>query len=70
MSASLPLSDAVGDPVTAGELVRRFNAPDGIAHTMAGMNADQVISDAAQHTRKELIHRFSMHGPCVLQRLR
>jgi uncharacterized protein (TIGR03083 family) len=70
MSALLPLLDAVGEPVTAGELVRRFNAPDGVAHTMAETVAVQVVSDAAQLTRKELVDRFSVHGPRALQRLR
>jgi uncharacterized protein (TIGR03083 family) len=70
MSAPLPSSDAMGDPVTAGELLRRFNAPEGVAHTMAETIADQVVSDAAEHTRRELIDRFSVHGPRALQRLR
>ena len=70
MSALLPLSDAVGDPVTAAELVRRFNAPEGVAHTMAETVGDQAVSDAAEHSRKDLIDRFSVHGPRALQRLR
>lgn len=71
MNAPLPLlDDPVGKPITAGELLRRFNAPDGVAHTMAETIAGQVISDAAEHTRTELVDRFSVHGPCALQRLR
>jgi uncharacterized protein (TIGR03083 family) len=70
MSAALPLSDAVGDPVSAAVLLRRFNTPDGVAHTMAQTIADQVVVDAAEHTRRELIDHFSVHGPRALQRLR
>ena len=60
----------VGEPVTAVEILARFNTPDGLAHTMAATISDQAISDAAQHTRKELVERFSGHGPRALQRLR
>jgi len=70
MSAPLPLSDAVGDPVSAAELLRRFNVPDGVAHTMAKTLADLVVLDATEHTRRELIDRFSVRGPRALQRLR
>jgi uncharacterized protein (TIGR03083 family) len=70
LSTSPPILDAVGELVTAGELIRRFNAPDGVAHTMAETVADQAVSDAAQHSRKELVDRFSVQGPRALQRLR
>lgn len=71
MSAPLPLlDDLVGEPVTAGELLQRFNAPEGVALTMAGTVADRAVSDAAAHTRKELVDWFSGHGPRALQRLR
>jgi uncharacterized protein (TIGR03083 family) len=67
LNAPLPLLDVVGEPVTAGELLRRFNAPDGLAHTMAETATDLAVSDAAEHTRKELVDRFSVHGPTALQ---
>jgi uncharacterized protein (TIGR03083 family) len=71
MSAPLQLPDGPGgEPVTAVEVVRRFNAPDGAAHTMAETVADGAITEAATHTRRELIDRFSVHGPRALQRLR
>jgi uncharacterized protein (TIGR03083 family) len=70
LNAPLPLLDAVGEPVTAGELLRRFNAPDGVAQTMAETTADLAVSDATEHTRKELVDRFSVHGPGALQWLR
>lgn len=37
---------------------------------MAGTVADRAVSDAAAHTRKELVDWFSGHGPRALQRLR
>lgn len=71
MSAAPPLPDGpVGEPVTAVEIVRRFNAPDGAAHTRAETLADEVVSDAAAHTRRELVDRFSVHGPRALHWLR
>ncbi len=71
MSAAPPLPDGpVGKPVTAVEIVRRFNAPDGAAHTMAETVANGAVSDAAAHTRRELVGRFSVHGPRALHWLR
>lgn len=71
LSAPLPLPDGpVGEPVTAVEVLRRFNAPDGVAHTMAETVADGAVSEAAAHTRRELVDRFSVHGPRALQWLR
>lgn len=69
MSAPLP-EGLVGEPVTAVEILSRFNAPDGAAHTMAETVADGAVSEAAAHTRRELVDRFSVHGPRALQRLR
>jgi len=68
--APFPLSDAAGEPMTAAEVLRRFNAPDGLAYTVAESVADLAVSDAARHTRTELVDRFSVHGPAVVQRLR
>lgn len=65
-----PPDGPVGEPVTAVEILRRFNAPDGAAHTMAETVADRAVSEAAAHTRRELVDRFSVHGPRALQRLR
>jgi uncharacterized protein (TIGR03083 family) len=69
MNAALP-EGPVGEPVTAVEIIRRFNAPDGAAHTMAETVAEGAVSEAAAHTRRELVDRFSVHGPRALQRLR
>ncbi|WP_158887255.1 maleylpyruvate isomerase N-terminal domain-containing protein [Amycolatopsis anabasis] len=70
LDAPLPRTDAPGKPVTAAEIIRRFNAPDGVAHTMAEPNADQAVADAAEHPRRELVERFGVHGPGALRQLR
>jgi hypothetical protein len=71
MGASPPLAEGlVGEPLRAGEILRRFNAPDGVAHSMAGTVADGAVSEAVAHTRRELVDRFRMHGPRALQGLR
>lgn len=65
-----PPDSPVGELVTAVELLRRLNAPDGVAHTIAKTVADQAVSQAAAHTRRELVDRFSVHGPRALHKLR
>jgi uncharacterized protein (TIGR03083 family) len=66
-----PLPDGpIGEPVTAVEVLRRFNLPDGVAHTMAETVADGAVSEAAAYTRRELVDRFSVQGPRALHRLR
>ncbi|HKS51390.1 MAG TPA: maleylpyruvate isomerase N-terminal domain-containing protein [Pseudonocardiaceae bacterium] len=70
LSVPLPPWDAQGQPMTAGEVLRRFNASDGLAHTVAETVAAQGVSEAAAHTRTELIERFTVHGPQALRRLR
>lgn len=65
-----PVDGPVGEPLTATEILRRFNAPDGVAHSMAGTVADRAVSEATAYTRRELVDRFSVHGPRALQGLR
>ncbi len=60
----------VGELLTADELMKRFNAPNGAAHAMAGMVADGAIAEAAAHPRRELVDRFVVHGDRALQILR
>jgi hypothetical protein len=43
----------------AAELLRRFNAPDGIAHTMADELAAQAIADAETLTPDVIVRRFN-----------
>jgi uncharacterized protein (TIGR03083 family) len=46
----------------AAEMLRRFNKPDGIAHTTAGTLAEQAVSDAAALTPAAAAARF---GECA-----
>jgi uncharacterized protein (TIGR03083 family) len=43
----------------AEEMLRRFNAPGGIAHTLADNLAEQATSDAAQLTPDDAVTRFT-----------
>ena len=71
MSTAPPVPDGpIGEPLTAVEIVRQFNAPGGAAHTMAETVANGAVSEATAHTRRELVDRFSVHGPRALQWLR
>lgn len=66
----LPEEDAPGNPVTAVEILRSFNEPGGVAHAMAEATADQAVADAAQHSRSELVQRFTVNGPLAVNKLR
>lgn len=68
--APLPEADAPGNPVTAVEILRSFNEPGGVAHTMADATADQAVADAAQHSRSELVERFATNAPLAVDKLR
>lgn len=70
LSAPPPLPAEGGDVVTAVEVLRRYNVPNGVAHTMAPLVADRAVSAAGRYTRSELIERFAGHGPRALQQLR
>jgi len=56
------LNDAVvdGQPAVtdAAELLRRFNKPDGVAHTSADSLAEQAVADAANLTSDDAVTRF------------
>lgn len=43
----------------AAEMLRRFNAPGGVAHTSAGNLAEQATSDAARLTPDDALMRFT-----------
>jgi uncharacterized protein (TIGR03083 family) len=68
--AALPTVGAAGEPVTAVDTLRGFNAPQGVAHTMAEAVADHAVSEAAQLGTKELVDRFGTHGPGAVRGLR
>ena len=71
LDAPMPVSGVEdGEPVTASEILRGFNAPEGIAHTTAEAIADRDVEDAARHSRQDLVERFSEHGPSAVKRLR
>jgi uncharacterized protein (TIGR03083 family) len=71
LTALPPLADGpAGEPVTAADMLRQFNAPDGVAHTMADTVADAAAEDAAQHATTDLVDRFAVHGRQALQSLR
>ncbi|MEC3979864.1 maleylpyruvate isomerase N-terminal domain-containing protein [Amycolatopsis sp. H20-H5] len=59
-----------GEPVTAVEALRSFNAPEGLAHTMADAVETRAVDEAAQHTRQELADVYGVHGPRAVERLR
>jgi hypothetical protein len=43
----------------AAEMLRRFNAPDGIAHTLADRIADRATTDAVKLTPDDAVTRFT-----------
>jgi uncharacterized protein (TIGR03083 family) len=65
-----PPARPTGEPITAVEVLRRFNAPGGAASTLAQAVADQAVTQAAQHDRGELVDRFRVLAPRVVDRLR
>ncbi|MBV9923129.1 MAG: hypothetical protein JOY78_20080, partial [Pseudonocardia sp.] len=58
-----PPPAAGGDPVTAVDILRGFNAPAGVAHTMAGRVAEHAVAVAAQVGRAGLVASFAEFGP-------
>ena len=66
-----PLPDAaVGQPLTAAEVLRRFNRPDGVAHTMSASIADAAVKDAAGHQPEAIVARFADDGRRAVDMLR
>jgi hypothetical protein len=51
--------DAPAAVTDGADLLRRFNEPDGIAHTMADDLAQQALSDAEELTSEDAVHRFT-----------
>lgn len=71
MCAPLPvLNGPLGEPLTAVEVVRRLNAPGGVATTTAKTTADAAVREASEHTRAHLVDRFTVHGSRALHGLR
>lgn len=61
---------ADGAPVTAIDVLRGFNDPDGTAHTMAAVVADHAMTEAAAHLPAELVDRFASAGATAVAALR
>lgn len=67
MTAQLPAEDTPGTPVTARDVLRGFNVPDGFAHTGAETIAEQAAS--AKIAPTELVARFQVDGPRAIAAL-
>lgn len=59
-----------GTPRTAVDILAGFNAPHGVAHTMAPAVADAAVAEAGRASTAELVDRFAVRGPCAIRRLR
>lgn len=71
LSAPPPHAPEVsGQPQSAVQVLRAFNAPGGAASAAAPAVADQAAREAAQHEPAELAERFTRLGPVVIRRLR
>jgi uncharacterized protein (TIGR03083 family) len=65
-----PAPEIPGQPQSAVQVLRAFNAPAGAARTAAPAVADQAAREAAKHQPAELTKRFTALGPVVIRRLR
>ena len=72
MSAAPPPSPAnpAGEPLTAAELLRRFNAPGGLAAASAAAVAEQAVAEADRSGHDRLVEHFTVTAPAVVGRLR
>jgi uncharacterized protein (TIGR03083 family) len=71
LSAAPPAVEGqAGEPLTAVEVLRGFNATGGVAHSMARAVADAAVADAASVTRAQLVERFLVHGAAAVRQLR
>jgi uncharacterized protein (TIGR03083 family) len=59
-----------GDPLTAPELLRRYNGPGGLAHTAAPANAERAVQEAGRHDHGVLVERFIVTAPAAADMLR
>jgi uncharacterized protein (TIGR03083 family) len=51
--------DGAADVTDAAVMLRRFNEPDGVAHTSADNLAEQAVTDAATLSPGEVVGRFT-----------
>lgn len=61
---------ATGDPVTAVDILRGFNAPGGVAHTMAERVFQAAVSTSADLARTALVAFYADDGPRAVAALR
>jgi len=54
-----PSSDGAASSMTAVDVLRGFNQPDGLAHQMAGTVKERAVEDARSVGREELVARFT-----------
>jgi uncharacterized protein (TIGR03083 family) len=64
------VSESPGSPLSAAQVLRHFNKPDGVAHTQARRVADSASEQAASLGVEELVGRFSDQGPLTVRRIR
>jgi len=58
------------EPVSAVDILRGFNAPSGVAHSMATQVEDRAVALAAQVGRPGLVAFFAQAGPRGIAALR
>jgi uncharacterized protein (TIGR03083 family) len=59
-----------GEPATAADILRGFNAPSGVAHTMAEQVARAAVAVAAEVGPPGLVALFADTGPLGIAELR
>lgn len=57
------VQDAEPVAPTAAALLRYFNAPGGIAHTMRAKTATDAREEAARHSTAQMVEQFAVTGP-------
>lgn len=72
MSTPPPSSDdrSAGEPLGAVDLLRRYNAPGGLATAFAHVVADRAVQAAAANDRASLVERFTVTAPAAVDLLR
>lgn len=65
-----PLPAEPGVPLTAAEILRGFNAPDGVAHEMAAEVADGAVRSAVERGPDGLRRIFTHDSPQAVEILR
>jgi uncharacterized protein (TIGR03083 family) len=69
--AALPQAAApAAKPVAASDVLRAFNAPDGVAVVMADAIADHALSQAVRISAEVFVDRFGVGGTAAVEVLR